>query len=111
HLSLTEGAVRLPGSTELELLRISHEAINAARRRPDVKHIWVTLRVDPPAASMVIEDDGTPDAAGIYRTADLRMMVERAERIHAAVFVERRQPRGSTVRVEVGGRDAEGAVG
>jgi hypothetical protein len=41
----------------VQLLRIAHEAVGRSRRRPGTKNLFVTLEVDPPSASLVIEDD------------------------------------------------------
>ena len=111
HVSLSEGALRLPGDTELQLLRIAHEAMGSARRRRNVRNLWVTLAVEPPAASLVIEDDGDDrvlDSGGV----DLQVMRERAERIQAQLDVASRKPHGVRVSVVVGrGLDADSAVG
>jgi hypothetical protein len=48
HLELSEGAVRLPADTEVQLLRIAHEAMGSARRRRGARNLWVTLVIDPP---------------------------------------------------------------
>jgi signal transduction histidine kinase len=111
HVSLAEGALRLPADTELQLLRIAHEAMGSARRRRNVRNLWVTLAVEPPAASLVIEDDGDDrvlDGGGV----DLQVMRERAERIQAQLDVASRKPHGVRVSVVVGrGLDADSAVG
>lgn len=111
HLSLAEGALRLPADTELQLLRIAHEAMGSARRRRNVRNLWVTLAVEPPAASLVIEDDGD-DRVLDGRAVDVQVMRERAERIQAQFEVTGRQPHGVRVNVVVGrGLNADSAVG
>lgn len=111
HVSLAEGALRLPADTELQLLRIAHEAMGSARRRRDVRNLWVTLAVEPPAATLVIEDDGD-DRVLDSRAVDVQVMRERAERIQAQLDVGSRQPHGVRVSVIVGrGLDADSAVG
>jgi len=111
HVSLAEGALRLPVDTELQLLRIAHEAMGSARRRRNVRNLWVTLAVEPPAASLVIEDDGD-DRVLDSRSVDVQVMRERAERIQAQLDVGSRKPHGVRVSVVVGrGLDADSAVG
>ena len=51
-------ADRLPIEAEAELLRIAQEAITNARKHADAENLWVTCRVDPPRASLRVEDDG-----------------------------------------------------
>jgi signal transduction histidine kinase len=111
HVSLAEGALRLPADTELQLLRIAHEAMGSARRRRNVRNLWVTLAVEPPAASLVIEDDGD-DRVLDSGAVDVQVMRERAERIQAQLDVGSRKPHGVRVSVVVGrGLDADSAVG
>ena len=103
HLTLAEGSTRLPANTEVQLLRIAHEAVNRARRRPSVANLWVSLEVDPPGAVLVIEDDGCESPGASELGADTRDMAERAQRIRADFSIERRLPRGSQVQVSVKG--------
>jgi signal transduction histidine kinase len=106
HLSLDESTARLPTATEAELLRIAQEAITNARKHADASNLWVTCTVDPPAAQIVVSDDGQgitdrrPD--GRY---GLAIMAERAERIRGRLEIRPRQPNGTTVTVVLGGRD------
>lgn len=103
HLSLSESSLRLPAETEAELLRIVQEAVANARKHAAAPNLWVSCRVDPPAAWICIEDDGrgisAPAAAGSHGLAIMR---ERAERIRARVDVRQRVPRGTRVEVRVG---------
>ena len=102
HLSLTEGSTRLPADTEVQLLRIAHEAMTRARRRPGASNLWVTLAVDPPCATLVVEDDGH---GGPWVTADRQDMYvddERAQRIGAIFTAEARTPHGTRISVAVG---------
>lgn len=104
HLSLREGSTRLPADTEVQLLRIAHEAVGRARRRPGTRNLWVTLDVDPPSAVLVVEDDAPepadPSAAGTSGTRD---MDERAGKLGARFSAEPRMPTGTRVSVTVGG--------
>lgn len=75
HLSLDESTFRLPADTEAELLRITQELTSAARRRFSAENVWVALRVDPPAAVLLLEHDGF----------DLQDFPENAELLKARV--------------------------
>lgn len=103
HLSLNEAPVRLAAETEAELLRIVQEAVTNARKHSQARNLWVTCSVDPPAASIAVEDDGlgvarTPGAAN----HGMAIMRERAGRIRAELTVAPRHPRGTRVQVTVG---------
>jgi signal transduction histidine kinase len=117
HLTLEEAARRLPAEVEAELLRIAQEAINNARRHSTAENLWVTCRVDPPNAQLVIEDDG--NGMGNGQSDGLRdgmgranvgrddsfgiaIMRERAARLRASLDIQPRDPRGTRVEVRVG---------
>ena len=104
HLSLKEGSTRLPADTEVQLLRIAHEAVGRARRRPGTKNLFVTLEVDPPSASLVIEDDGpnTEETVTDGTSAD-RPMHERAVKLGARFSATRQVPTGTRISVTLGG--------
>jgi signal transduction histidine kinase len=104
HLSLKEGSTRLPADVEVQLLRIAHEAVGRARRLPGTRNLHVALEVDPPSASLVIEDDapGQAPQAGGEPSAD-RAMHERALRLGARFTVEQRVPTGTRICVTLGG--------
>jgi signal transduction histidine kinase len=98
HLSLNEAPVRLPAETEAELLRIVQEAVANARKHARARNLWVTCTVDPPSASITVEDDGhglaEPPGAGSH---GLSIMRERAARIRADLNVAPRRPHGTKV--------------
>jgi signal transduction histidine kinase len=103
HLSLKEGSTRLPADVEVQLLRIAHEAVGRARRRPGTANLFVTLEVDPPSANLVIEDDA-PNAQETDDTgtsAD-RAMHERALKLGARFSAEHRVPTGTRICVTLG---------
>jgi signal transduction histidine kinase len=107
HLSLSESTTRLPTGVEEEILRIAMEAVAAARKRPSAANLWVTLVVEPPLASLVVEDDGIEMRS--RRREDsfgLDVMRERAERLHGSIEIGAREPRGTCVRFRlVSGRE------
>lgn len=112
HLSLAEGPLRLGSDAELQLLRLAHEAIGSARRRAGVRNLWVSLAVEPPGASLVIEDDGDESHPADLDSIALEVMRERADQIRATLEITRRRPQGIRVHVELGrGADADSLAG
>jgi signal transduction histidine kinase len=102
HLTLDESSRRLPAETEAELLRIAQEAVNNARKHAAADNLWVTCRVHPPDAELVIEDDGRGLGKGREDSYGLEVMRERAARTRAVLEIRPRQPRGTYVAVRVG---------
>jgi signal transduction histidine kinase len=102
HLTLDESNRRLPAETEAELLRIAQEAVNNARKHAAADNLWVTCRVHPPDAELVIEDDGRGLGKGREDSYGLEVMRERAARTRAVLEIRPRQPRGTYVAVRVG---------
>jgi signal transduction histidine kinase len=102
HLVLDETPIRLPIDAETELLRIAQEAITNARKHANAQHLWVTCQVDPPRASLRVEDDG--DGLGVPRpdSFGLEVMRERAQRIGAQLIVSNREGGGTAVSVTIG---------
>jgi signal transduction histidine kinase len=104
HLSLKEGSTRLPADAEVQLLRIAHEAVGRARRRPGTANLYVTLEVDPPSASLVIEDDApNPSETVTAGTSADRAMHERALKLGARFSAEHSVPTGTRISVTLGG--------
>ncbi|HUR75775.1 MAG TPA: histidine kinase, partial [Sporichthya sp.] len=102
HLTLDESSRRLPAETEAELLRIAQEAINNARKHAGADNLWVTCRIHPPDAELVIEDDGAGLGPGRADSYGLEIMKERAARTRAMLEIRPRNPRGTYVGVRVG---------
>ncbi len=103
HLSLDESPLRLSPDTEAELLRIAQEAIANARKHSGARNLWVTCVVDPPAATLVVEDDGRGFTAPARKDSyGLRIMRERAQRLRGRLDVGPRQLGGTRVSVAVG---------
>ena len=108
HLSLKEGSTRLPADTEVQLLRIAHEAVGRARRRPGTRNLWVTLDVDPPSGVLVVEDDApNTDESVIDGGSATSTMNERALKLGARFSAQRRVPTGTRISVTVGGAQVE----
>ena len=104
HMTLTEGSTRLSADTEVQMLRIAHEAVSRARRRPGTANLWVTLAVDPPSALLLVEDDSpSSDEHQPDQHSSTKDMQARAERLVADFSTGARQPKGTYVRVAIDG--------
>jgi signal transduction histidine kinase len=102
HLSLTEATLRLPPAAEAELLRIAQEAIANARKHSGGTSLWVTCAVDPPAATLVVEDDGQGIIEAATSTSfGLRIMRERIDRLRGGLLNVGPRLDGTGTRVEV----------
>lgn len=101
HVTLDESSVRLRPLVEAELLRITQEAINNARRHSDGSNLWVTCRVHPPYAEIEVTDDGAGLQAPRDDSHGLRIMHERAERAGAVLLVESPAAHGRGTRVRI----------
>jgi signal transduction histidine kinase len=105
HLSLAERPDRLPSDVEAELLRIAQEAVTNARKHAQAANLWVTCKVDPPRAVLIVEDDGIGPGTHRDGSYGLEIMQERADRLKAQLVVAPRRPRGTkvTCRLGIGG--------
>ena len=102
HVSLDEAPNRLPALAEAELLRIAQQAIANARRHAQAENLWVTCRVAPPHAQIVVEDDGRGLIPAQGDGFGLTIIRERAQRLGAQLVIEAREPRGTRVDVRIG---------
>jgi Signal transduction histidine kinase len=105
HLVLNEAPTRLPIDAETELLRIAQEAITNARKHANADNLWVTCSVNPPRATLRIEDDGRGLGRPRADSFGLEVMRERAERVGAQLTVQNRADGGTTVEVTLGARN------
>jgi signal transduction histidine kinase len=105
HLVLDEAPTRLPVDAETELLRIAQEAITNARKHANAENLWVTCMVNPPRATLRIEDDGGGLGKPRADSFGLEVMRERAERVGARLTVLNREDGGTTVEVTLGARN------
>lgn len=101
HVTLDEAATRLRPRVEAELLRITQEAINNARRHSGAENLWVTCKVHPPVAEIDVIDDG--DGLGSPRddSHGLRIMQERADRAGATLSVVSPANAGRGTRISI----------
>jgi len=94
-----EGADRLPDAAQVALYRVAQEALQNVARHARATHVWVTLRLHPGRAELVVRDDGRGfDPATV--PADhfgLAIMRERMEAVGGAVAVESRPGQGTTL--------------
>jgi signal transduction histidine kinase len=104
HIVLDEAPTRLPVNAETELLRIAQEAITNARKHANAENLWVTCSVDPPRATLRIEDDGGGLGKARTDSFGLEVMRERAERVGARLTVQNREHGGTSVEVTLGAR-------
>jgi signal transduction histidine kinase len=102
HLVLDESPTRLPIDAESELLRIAQEAITNARKHSNAENLWVTCSVDPPRATLRIEDDGRGLGKARQDSFGLEVMRERADRVGAQLAVCNRDDGGTRVEVTLG---------
>jgi signal transduction histidine kinase len=102
HLVLDETPSRLPIQTEAELLRIAQEAVTNARKHAGAENLWVTCRVDPPRATIQVEDDGGGLGTRRSDSFGMEIMRERAARIGARIDVRNRESGGTVVQVDLG---------
>jgi signal transduction histidine kinase len=102
HLELAESPRRLRVETETELLRIAQEAIANARKHAGARNLWVTCRVDPPSALLLVEDDGRGMAPGREDSFGLDIMRERAQRAGGQLLVTDRPGGGTCIEVAAG---------
>lgn len=101
HVELDESPQRLLPAVESEMMRIGQEALTNVRRHSQAENVWLTCRVSPPHAEVVVADDGEglgekrPDSFG------LEIMAERADKVGATLKVEARPNGGAIVSVSL----------
>ncbi|MDQ1602329.1 MAG: hypothetical protein QOE01_174 [Actinomycetota bacterium] len=107
HLVLDETPNRLPVEAEAELLRIAQESVTNARKHSGAQNLWVTCRINPPAARLTIEDDGTGLGTGRDDSYGIQIMRERADRLGATLSISTRPEGGTKVDVALQARPVE----
>jgi len=82
--------------------RQTFEAVTNARKHSGADNLWVSCRVRPPAASLVVEDDGS-GVAGVGEADGfgLSIMRERAQRIGATLTIAARASGGTRVTIRL----------
>lgn len=103
-IDLDESEDRLRPDVEAELLRIAQEGMNNAVKHARASRITVSCRVSPPAAEIVVSDDGRGLQTGRPDSHGVRIMRERARRIGAQLHLGSPEGRGGTeLRVVLAG--------
>jgi signal transduction histidine kinase len=96
--------VRLPGPTEMNLLRIGQEAVGNAVKHGHARVVSLELRYAPRLVRLSVTDDGRgfdaeqPSRSGHFGILDMR---ERAQSMGSHLNIESDPTRGTTVSVEV----------
>jgi signal transduction histidine kinase len=98
--------IRLPASTELQLVRIVQEALSNVRKHAAAKSAFVSLRVEGEQLSVDVTDDGRgfdPEHAipSDWPRFGLQTMQERAKAIGGRFEVRSRPGEGTTVGVRL----------
>jgi signal transduction histidine kinase len=113
HLTLDEAPTRLRGEVEMELLRITQEAVTNARKHANARNLWVDCRIQPPYARISVEDDGGGLGPPREDSYGMTIMRERAERIDARLEIGPRNgthgTEGTRVSVTVGADATRGS--
>jgi signal transduction histidine kinase len=96
--------LRLPGSIEMNLLRIGQEAVANAVKHGQASRIQIELQYGPESVILKVDDDGrgfNPDqssAVGHFGMLDLR---ERAESLGSRLQIDSAPGRGTHIAIEV----------
>jgi signal transduction histidine kinase len=103
HVTLDEQTTRLRPEIEGELLRIAQEAMTNAVRHSGASAINVQCSVAPPAAEIVVSDNGHGLGAARDDSHGLEIMQERAALIAGELTVTANAPHGTVVSVRLDG--------
>lgn len=96
--------VRLPGSVEMNLLRIGQEAVSNALKHGCARAVSIELRYSAASVNLAVSDDGQGfpvgqlSPAGHFGLLDMR---ERAQSMGSALRIESEPGRGTRIVVEV----------
>ena len=96
--------IRVDGDTQLELLRIAHEAITNACKHGRPGHVEVELAEGPDGLELVVQDDGPGFDVQTARArggVGLCTMAERAAALGATLSIHSAPGSGTCVRVRV----------
>lgn len=102
-VTVDEGTTRLRPEVEAELFRITQEALNNAVKHAEATSITVTCLISPPAARIVIEDDGRGLQPGRLDSHGLEIMRERARLAGADLEIANRTSGGTRVAIHIPG--------
>ncbi len=109
QVTLDESNQRLRPEVEAELLRIAQEAMTNAVRHAGATAIEVQCSVAPPAAEIIVSDDGKGVQGRREDSHGMEIMAERARLVSGEFTVETRTPHGTVVSVRIAGTRPEAA--
>ena len=110
HASVDESPRRLPVAVEVELLRMTQEAVTNVRKHAQASNLWLTVTVEPPNAHITVLDDGRGMGAARPDSYGLAGMRERAARIGAQLAVRPGPEGGTLVEIWLGARAQTGPI-
>src|SRR5574341_752083 len=97
---------RLAPEQEMTLFRVAQESLNNVRRHSQAEHVWVSIRFDPAAVAISVQDDGVGFAAPHHVTDippnghfGLLGMYERAALVDADLIIDSRPGKGTKVTI------------
>ena len=99
-----EGKLNFPPETEMQIMRITQEALSNIRKHAKARNVRILLSAEP-NCQLLIEDDGVGfkkdqfDTEVLGNNIGMNIMKERAERIGAQVEVESELDEGTRVIV------------
>ena len=98
HLSIEGNAMPLPPDLQVQVLHIVQEALSNVRKHAGASQVWLDVQQQP-RWRFEVRDDGNGMAASAVDDTHvgLRIMSERAQRIHARVDVTGTPGRGTSV--------------
>jgi signal transduction histidine kinase len=102
-VTLDEGTTRLRPEIESELLRIAQEAMTNAVRHSGASSITVQCSVAPPAAEIIVADNGRGLGTRREDSHGLEIMRERAALVSGQLTVHDNAPHGTVVGVRLEG--------
>ncbi len=99
HLTLPEELPTIPEASRLALYRAAQESLTNAQRHASAKNIWLHLKTENGAISLVAADDGTgfPDSINGVGFG-LRGLRERAAQLGGELHLESRPGGGAQLR-------------
>ncbi|MEE8443606.1 MAG: sensor histidine kinase [Dehalococcoidia bacterium] len=116
HLELPESSMNLPPVTELQVLRITQEALSNVRKHSQATNVFVALRNIPKGVEVSIRDDGggfesaSKSNGGGTGHHGLGVMRERAETMGGTLDISTVPGEGTEVRIFLPARRGRGVL-
>jgi len=105
--------VELAANEQVHVLQVVREALTNVEHHAHAQHAWVSLqRGDGASIHVAIEDDGVGIKSDLSPAGHfgLSIMRDRAESVGGQLVIERREPRGTRVRLVFNAQTAFGAA-